>query len=41
MLTLQGLLANKVISETDLDGFSEKTRDDILKIINILGNDRL
>ena len=41
MLTLQGLLANKVISETDLDGFSEKTRDDILKIMNIFRNDRL
>lgn len=41
MLTLQGLLANKTISEADLNGFSEKTRDDILKIMNILGNDKL
>lgn len=40
MLTLQGLLADKIISEADLDGFSEKTRKDILKIMNILGNDR-
>ena len=36
MLTLQGLLANKVISETDLDGFSEKTRDDIIKTMSPL-----
>jgi hypothetical protein len=40
MLTLQGLLANRTISEADLNGFSKKTRDDILKIMNILGNDK-
>ncbi len=39
LLTMQGLLAHKVISEADLDGFSEKTRDNILKIMNILGDD--
>ena len=39
ILTLQGLLAHKVISEADLKGFSEKTQDDILKIMNILRDD--
>jgi hypothetical protein len=39
MMILQGLLSNKVISEADLDGFSQKTRDEILKIMNLLGND--
>ena len=32
MMTLQGLLANKVISEDDLAGFSEKTKNEILGI---------
>ena len=32
MLTLQALLASKVISEKDLEGFSAKTRDEILKM---------
>src|ERR1039457_3274953 len=36
MLTLQGLLANKVITEDDLGDFSEKTRNDILGIREIL-----
>lgn len=36
MLILQGLLSNKVISEADLEGFSEKTRDEILQIMNLL-----
>jgi hypothetical protein len=40
MLTLQGLLAQKVISEADLDGLSEKTRDEILKSMHLLGNDK-
>jgi hypothetical protein len=40
MMILQGLLSDKVISEADIDGFSEKTRNDICKIMNILGNDR-
>ncbi len=32
MMTLQGLLAAKVITEEDLAGFSEKTRNEILGI---------
>lgn len=32
MMTLQRLLANKVISEDDLAGFSEKTKNEILAI---------
>ncbi len=32
MMTLQGLLAIKVITEDDLAGFSEKTRNEILGI---------
>jgi len=39
MMTLQGLLANKTLSEDDLNGFSEKTRNEILEIKRILGND--
>jgi hypothetical protein len=32
MMVIQGLLANKTISETDLGGFSETTRNKILEI---------
>jgi hypothetical protein len=39
MLILQGLLANKTISEADLNGFSEMTRNEILEIKRTLGND--
>jgi hypothetical protein len=39
MIILQGLLANKTISEADLSGFSEMTRNKILEIKRILGND--
>ena len=39
MLIIQGLLANKVISEADLQEFSEKTKNDILGIRKILGTD--
>ena len=37
MLTIQGLLANKVLTDTDLQDFSEKTQQDILKIRQSLG----
>jgi hypothetical protein len=36
MMVLQGLLANKIISESDLAGFSETTRNAILKIRGIM-----
>ena len=39
MMVLQGLLANKTISEADLSGFSETTRNAILEIKRVLGND--
>jgi len=39
MLTLHALLASKVISEKDLEGFSAKTKEEILKITKFLGND--
>jgi hypothetical protein len=35
----QGLLANKTISEADLSGFSETTRNKILEIRRILSDD--
>lgn len=39
MLIIQGLLSNKVISETDLSEFSDQTKRDILEIRKLLGND--
>ena len=39
MKTLQGLLANNTISEADLSGFSETTRNAILEIRRVLGNE--
>jgi hypothetical protein len=39
MLTLQGLLANNTVTEADLSGFSETTRNVILGIRQLLGND--
>jgi hypothetical protein len=39
MMILQGLITNNTISEADLSGFSEKTREEILEIKRILGND--
>jgi len=39
MLTLHALLASKLISEKDLEGFSAKTKEEILKITKFLGND--
>jgi hypothetical protein len=39
MRVLQGLLANKTISETDLGGFSEMTRNAILEIKRALEMD--
>ena len=41
MIILQGLLANKTITEADLSGFSETTRNAILEIRRILGNDEV
>ena len=41
MMILQGLLANKTISEDDLGGFSEPTRIAILKIKRALANDEV
>lgn len=41
MMVLQGLLANNTISETDLSGFSEPTRNVILEIRRLLGNDKV
>ena len=38
MITIQALLRNKVISETDLSEFPEKTKNDILGIRKILGD---
>jgi len=40
MLIIQGLLSSKVLSEADLGAFSEKTRNEILQIMNLLGNDK-
>ena len=39
MMVLQGLLANKTITEADLSGFSETTRNTILEIRRVLGNE--
>jgi hypothetical protein len=39
MITLQGLLVNKTITEADLNGFSETTRNTILEIRRVLGNE--
>ena len=39
MMVLQGLLANKTITEADLSGFSETTRNAILEIRRVLGID--
>jgi hypothetical protein len=39
MMVLQGLLANKTISEADLSGFSETTRNAILEIRRTLDRD--
>jgi hypothetical protein len=39
MITLKGLLANNTISEADLIGFSETTRNAILEIRRVLGNE--
>jgi hypothetical protein len=39
MMVLQGLLANKTITEADLGGFSESTRNTILEIKRVLGNE--
>jgi len=39
MMVLQGLLSNKTISEADLGGFSETTRNAILEIRRVLGID--
>jgi len=39
MIVLQGLLANKTISEADLSGLSETTRNAILAIRRAFGND--
>jgi hypothetical protein len=41
MMTLQGLLANKTISEADLGGFSETTRNAILEIRRVLEKDEV
>ena len=38
MIILQGLLANKTITEADLSGFSETTRNAILEIRRVLSN---
>jgi hypothetical protein len=39
MLIIQGLLANKVISEVDLQEFNEETKNNILGIRKILKSD--
>ena len=39
MMVLQGLLANKTITEADLGGFSESTRDVILEIKRAFNNE--
>jgi hypothetical protein len=39
MMVLQGLLANKTITEADLSGFSETTRNAILEIRHMLADD--
>jgi hypothetical protein len=39
MMVLQGLLANKTITEADLSGFSETTRSAILEIRHMLDDD--
>lgn len=39
MLTILGLLSNNVLTEADLKDFSEKTRQDILRIRQSLGLD--
>ena len=39
MMVLQGLLANKTITEADLSGFSETTRNTILEIRRVLANE--
>jgi hypothetical protein len=39
MMILQGLLANKTISEADLSGFSETTRNTIIEIRQTFLND--
>lgn len=39
MMTLQGLLAAKVITEEDLAGFTEKTRNEILGIRHLLAGE--
>jgi hypothetical protein len=39
MLVLQGLLANKTISEADLSGFSESTRNKIMEIQRVFLSD--
>jgi len=39
MKVLQGLLANKTITEADLGEFSESTRNAILEIKRVLGNE--
>jgi hypothetical protein len=39
MRVLQGLLANKTITEADLGGFSETTRNKILEIRRMLADD--
>jgi hypothetical protein len=41
MRVLQGLLANKTITEADLSGFSETTRKAILEIRRVLENDEV
>jgi hypothetical protein len=41
MLVLQGLLANKTISEVDLSGFSAATRKAILEIRRVLEDDEV
>ena len=41
MMVIQGLLANKIISEADLRGFGELTRNAILEIRRTLNNDEL
>ena len=38
MIILQGLLSNKTITEADLSGFSETTRNTILEINRVLCN---
>lgn len=38
MMVLQGLLANKTITEADLGGFSEPTRNVILEIKRAFNN---